>query len=45
MKIRDGCFTDLDKLRILSVEKQKEIESGDEISFDQFLEEYFSGDK
>jgi glutamate--cysteine ligase len=45
MKISDGCFTDLDKLRILSVEKQKEIESGDEISFDQFLEEYFSGDK
>ena len=45
MKINDGYFSELDKLRILSVEKQKEIESGDEISFDQFLEEYFSGDK
>ena len=44
MKINDGYFSELDKLRILSAEKQKEIESGDEISFDQFLEEYFSSD-
>jgi glutamate--cysteine ligase len=44
MKINDGYFSELDKLRTLSFEKQREIESDDKVSFDQFLEEYFSSD-
>ena len=44
MKISEGYFSELDKLRILSNEKQLEIETDDKISFDQFLEEYFSSD-
>jgi len=44
MKISEGYFSELDKLRILSNEKQLEIETDDKVSFDQFLEEYFSSD-
>ena len=43
-KIDDGYFSELDKLRALSQEKQLEIESDDKVSFDQFLDEYFSSD-
>jgi len=44
MKISDGYFSELDRLRMLSNEKQLEIESDDQLDFDQFLEEYFSSD-
>ena len=44
MKIGNGYFAELDKLRALSQEKQLEIESEDKVSFDQFLDEYFSSD-
>ena len=44
MKIGNGYFAELDKLRALSQEKQLEIESDDKVSFDQFLDEYFSSD-
>ncbi len=44
MKISDGYFSELDRLRMLSKEKQLEIESDDQLDFDQFLEEYFSSD-
>jgi len=44
IEISDGYFSELDKLRILSKEKQLEMESNDKVSFDQFLEEYFSSD-
>jgi glutamate--cysteine ligase len=44
IEISDSYFSELDKLRILSNEKQLEMESNDKVSFDQFLEEYFSSD-
>jgi hypothetical protein len=44
MKIGNSYFAELDKLRALSQEKQLEIESDDKVSFDQFLDEYFSSD-
>ena len=44
MKVGNGYFAELDKLRALSQEKQLEIESEDKVSFDQFLDEYFSSD-
>ena len=44
MEISDGYFSELEKQKISSNEKQLEIESGDKVSFDQFLEEYFSSD-
>ena len=44
MRVGNGYFAELDKLRALSQEKQLEIESEDKVSFDQFLDEYFSSD-
>ena len=43
-KISDGYFSELEKLKIHSIVKQHEIESDEKISFDQFLEQYFSSD-
>ena len=43
-KISDGYFSELEKLKIHSTVKQHEIESDEKISFDQFLEQYFSSD-
>jgi glutamate--cysteine ligase len=44
LKISDDYFSELDKLKKLSNQKQLEIESDDRVGFDQFLEEYFSSD-
>jgi len=44
LKISDNYFSELDKLKKLSNQRQLEIESDDKVGFDQFLKEYFSSD-
>ena len=42
--ITEEYFAELDKQKILSVNRQLEIESSDALSFDDFLADYFSSD-
>ena len=44
MSIADEFFAELDHQKTLSVNRQLEIESGDTLSFDDFLADYFSSD-
>ena len=44
LPIPDEFFSGLDNQKILSVKRQLEIESGDILSFDDFLADYFSSD-
>ena len=44
MHITDDYFAELDNEKTLSVNRQIEIESGDTLSFDDFLANYFSSD-
>ena len=44
MNITDDYFAELDNVKTLSVNRQIEIESGDTLSFDDFLADYFSSD-